>query len=226
MSLYTTHRNAVWLHPPLLLVVVMLATGCATATARIPTPTVAPTATPTPHPAPSPVAGLLDPPPTDCPSSPPPPHALAVSNQFGIPGRGQLLGSPPVWITDYSYPASPLHLDTGGDTAWPQWKVVWEVGPDFARPVQLQVRNLRTGERAWWGSQPATWIGLAFVLDPSQPDANGPGWYHGTYSGYPGALAGQWNEWGSAFLIARAGCYALDVSWPGGGWSILFAAGR
>jgi hypothetical protein len=135
-------------------------------------------ATPTTvSPRPSPVAALLDPPPTGCPASVPPPHVVSVNNQFGIPGAGHLLGSPPVWITDFSYPTSPLHLDVGGYTAWPQWKVVWEVGPNFAQPVHLQVRDLRTGERAWWGSQPATWIGPTFLLDPAQPDANGAGWY-------------------------------------------------
>jgi hypothetical protein len=186
-----------------------------------------PLLTPTPlPPRPSPVALLLDPPPTDCLASQPPPNTLSVTNQFGIPGMGKLLGSPPVWITDFSYPVSPLHLEVGGYTDWPQWKVVWEVGPNDTQPVHLQVRNLRTGDLAWWGSQPDTWVGQTFLLDPKEPDVNGPGWYHGFHSGYPGALAGQWNEWGSAFLISRAGCYALEATWPGGQWSILFAAGR
>src|SRR5579885_3428127 len=201
--------------------------GCATEgpTVQRPTPTRLPAFTATPRSQPSPAAALLDPPPTDCPTSQPP-QTITVTNQFGIQGTGKLLGNAPVWITDYSYPATPLHLNAGGYTQWPQWKVVWEVGPDYTQPVQLQVRNLRTGELAWWGSQPNTWVGHVFRLDPNQPDSNGPGWYHGYHSGYPGTLAGKWNEWGSAFLITRAGCYALEVTWPTGQWSILFAAGR
>ncbi len=188
-----------------------------------PTPPPIPTVPPRPHP--SPVATLLDPPPTDCPTGQPP-KSLPIKDQFGLQGTGKLQGNPPVWIVDPFYPPSPLHLEAGGYTAWPQWKIVWEVGPDYTQAVRLQIRNLRTGELAWWGADPDAWVGKTFVMDPEQPDINGPYWYHGHHFNYPAPVAGTWNEWGSVFLITEAGCYDLQVTWPGGQWDMFFAAGR
>src|SRR6266566_2473071 len=49
--------------------------------------------------------------------------------------------------------------------------------------------------------------------------------YTGT-QGYHGMPASGWYEWGSFLLyLLTAGCYSMDVSWPGGGWHIVFAAG-
>jgi len=53
-----------------------------------------------------------------------------------------------------------------------------------------------------------------FVLDPQHPD-------------HPGSAVGvDYAEWGSYIYIPTAGCYALEATWSGGHWRILFAAGH
>ena len=124
MDLHTTRRNAARLHLPLVLIVAVLATGCAT-TARISTPTVLPTATATPHPAPTPVSGLLAPPPTDCPAVPEPQH-MTLPADFGGGFRGGAVvpGAPPVWQVGLG-DTGPIDLESvSGPTPYPGTKVL------------------------------------------------------------------------------------------------------
>ncbi len=207
--------------------VLILLSSCALSqptTAGRPSPQPSPAATATyALTGPSPVPTLLDPPPTGCPASPPPPQILTVADAFGITGTGQLVGSSPVWIIGFYDPTSPLHLEVDGYASFPSQKIVWEVGPAYPRAVQVQVRNVWTGALAWWNYITPQWYTQTLLLDPSQPEASvGPNSYHGTRP-YQGKT---WNEWGSNVLFTQAGCYALDATWAGGHWRVIFAAGR
>jgi len=51
------------------------------------------------------------------------------------------------------------------------------------------------------------------VLDPQHPD-------------HPVSVVGEgWAEWGTLFVVPKAGCYVVEVSWSTGHWSVTFAAG-
>lgn len=216
------HRLLSWV--PVLVLLSSCAPSHPLSTAGRPSAQPSPAATATHALAgPFPVPTLLDPPPTDCPASPAPPQTLTITDAFGFSGTGQLVGSPPVWIIGIYFPTSPLHLEADGYTASPGQKIVWEVGPDYPHAVQVQVRNLQTGALAWWNYITPQWYTQTLLLDPSQPEASlGPASYHGTRP-YQGKT---WNEWGSNLIFTQAGCYALDATWAGGHWRVIFAAGR
>jgi hypothetical protein len=44
--------------------------------------------------------------------------------------------------------------------------------------------------------------------------------------GVPRSAQETWVVERTILLITHAGCYELDVSWPGGGWQTVFAAGQ
>ncbi|HEV2458761.1 MAG TPA: hypothetical protein VGS80_10390 [Ktedonobacterales bacterium] len=222
MDLHPTRRQAVWLHLPLLLaVVVALVTGCATTSARLPpTPIVLPTATPTPHPAPTPVTGLLAPPPTECPTVPEP-QRMTLSADFGggFVGGDVVTGGAPVWQAGLG---SPLDLEAiSGPTPYPGTKVLWIVGPNYGEPVTLQGHDLRTGTPIWWllldrsGTGSAADAAPSVVLDPAIPNR-----------GATDNSAGHWSIYGVGLTFTVAGCYELEVGWPEGHWRTVFAAGR
>ncbi len=49
-------------------------------------------------------------------------------------------------------------------------------------------------------------------LDPQHPD-------------HPVFVVGEgWAEWGTLFVVPKAGCYVVEVSWAAGHWSVTFAA--
>lgn len=183
-----------------------------------------PSPTPTSnHAGPSPVAGVLAPVPTACPSSP----SLQTRGfpQFsGFSGPVTFSGQAPVWVATPYLPTTPVHLDDQGYTAWPGTKIVWEVGPSFAQPVRVTITNMATGQLAWWGEggDPAQSGGTpaqTLVLDPANADPSAPAVSHGS----PEA---GWNEWGSFVYLPDAACYTLTASWAGGQWGWVFAAGR
>ena len=177
----------------------------------VPAATPLPTGTATPGAGPTPVAGLLDPAPTNCPIIAPP-QMIQVS---GI----ELAGSSPVWIRG-GYSPSTLHLNQIGYTPWPGTKIIWEIGPNYSQAVMVQVKNLQTGALAWWGQgDRPPGAGQTLILDPNHPSGSDP------YSDH-GAGPGGLHEWGTYVYLLAAGCYALQVSWPGGQWRGVFAAGR
>ena len=54
---------------------------------------------------------------------------------------------------------------------------------------------------------------LPAELDPQHPD-------------HPVSVVGEgWAEWGTLFVVPKAGCYVVEVSWAAGHWSVTFAAG-
>jgi hypothetical protein len=164
-------------------------------------------------------------------STPPPTSALTVTPpplgsvpQNCSPGAvphtvfsqlGPVVGQAPIWAAGFDGPHAVLRIPTSYDTytqyGW-TWKLVWEIGPHFSQKVTLHGVNLRTGVPLWFQfNGPET---PAPVLDPQQPT-------------HPAAAAGgDYAEFGSYLYIPTADCYALDATWPGGQWRILFAAGR
>lgn len=204
-----------------LLVGVFLLTGCSiggATTRRTPVQTVTAVPTCTPQLGPCPVSGLLDPPPQRCPASPSL-DSLNFSHFGGFVGGVQFVGHAPVWIPRPYLGGSTvpitIHAEQNGYTPFPGTKIVWEVGPNYTQPVSVQMIDLRTGALAWW-SLDATHSARTFVLDPAMPQGDT---YH--RSPEPG-----WHEWGSGVTIAEAGCYSLQVTWPGGNWRVIVAAGR
>lgn len=156
-------------------------------------------------PGPSPVAILLAPAPQNCPSAPSP-GSKAFPQFYDTP----LTGSGAVWEMGLP-PNATLNLDQLGYTPWPATKILWPILPNFPTIVVVRVTNLRSGSEAWWdtgegGPAPNKPV-RPLVLDRT-----------GNRAGFP--------TWGTGLYFSQAGCYAMSVSWTGGQWRLLFAAGR
>ena len=172
---------------------------------RVAAATVTPTATPI-IPTPLPAGGLLVPPPPDCPASVP-----LDSRSTQPPGFSEtvdMFGRSPVWVAEPYLSQGPVYVSqASGPVPYPQLQIIWEIGPTQHPEVTAQVTDVRTGELAWW-------TGLGGTPDAPVFDIPaGPASYFGWIGG-PSTVA-----------ITHAGCYRLDVSWNGGGWYIIFAAG-
>jgi hypothetical protein len=95
-------------------------------------------------------------------------------------------------------------------------KVLWAVGPDYPSTVILRGHNLRNGAPIWFDIYPNTFTGsndiytTAAHLDPASPNRS----------------SGNFNIWGIGVLFLSAGCFEVDVSWAGGSWGSIYAAGR
>jgi hypothetical protein len=194
-----------------------------------PAPTVA--LYPTPLPTlpvgirPSPVAGLLGPAPTNCPSVPPP-QTFTLPSDFGggFIGALEFEGSSPAWAFGILGVVS-LGQD-GTPVPYPSTKVMWIVGPNFLQPVTLQGHELRTNVPLWFQIYPNNGV------PPSNPDADSVYTTNAVLD--PGApnrgstdnTTGHWNIWGIGVIVLVAGCYEMDVSSAAGIWHMVFAAGR
>jgi hypothetical protein len=180
-----------------------------------PYPTYPPLPTPTPSQAPVPVPtrphSALAPMPTNCPLTALPGTKVFPKGWGGYLQDATLIGRSPVWAGI----GLELHLYIGPQDShggWTGTKILWEVGQDLTTLVTVRVKNLATGASAWWGKgeQPPSYPVL--VLDSRN-------------EGYHGSPASGWYEWGSFLYLLTAGCYSMDVSWPGRLWHIVFAAG-
>ncbi len=171
-----------------------------------------PTSTPSqaPVPLPTPPRSALASMPTNCPLTAVPGTKVFPKGWGGYLQDATLIGRSSVWAGM----GLQVQVYTGntGDP-WTGTKILWEVGQDVTTPVTVRVKNLATGAIAWWGkgSQPPS--APVLVLD-------------GRNEGYHGPAASGWDEWGSFLYVLEAGCYSMDVSWPGGAWHVVFAAGR
>ena len=181
-----------------------------------PSPTIPVPPTRVLEPTPLPITSALGLPPTNCPTAPPL-TTVAVPAFDGFHGGPvQLSGHAPVWIS-LGLPQSITDVtqSTPPSTALPVWPslfIVWEVGPGSHPTATVAVHDLRTGTLAWWavgGNSPQVPI---LVLGPP-PDEPAP-----PAQGYLGYLTN--------LFITRASCYEMTASWPGGSWSLIFAAGQ
>ncbi len=176
-----------------------------------PYPTYPPLPTPTPSqapvPIPTPPRSAPAPMPTNCPLTAVPGTKVFPKGWGGYLQDATLIGRSPVWAGI----GLELHLWTGGDR-WTGSKILWEVSQDLTTTATVRVKNLATGAVAWWGKGDQPPSAPVLVLD-------------GSNAGYHGVPESGWFEWGSFLYLLTAGCYSMDVSWPGGGWHIVFAAG-
>ena len=178
-------------------------------------PSAATQATPTRvlEPTPLPITRALGSPPATCPSAPP--LTMITVPPFGgfYGGPVQMSGRGPVWIPALTLPRSVN--DTVQSTppsaaapAWPSLFIIFAVGPTSHPMVTVEVHDLRTGALAWWaegGNSPQVPL---LALGP-----------------VPGAPEKGYLSYNTLLFITRASCYDMTVTWPGGSWSLIFAAG-
>jgi hypothetical protein len=207
-----------------LLVLLLIAAGCALDRA---TPQASPTATPYPRPSalptstpgalPPAVTGPLAPAPTDC-ATLPAPQTFTLPPDFGggFHSDFTFTGSSPIWALG---PGSPLLVQQPSvDQPYPSTKVMWIVGPNYFQPVTLSGRELRSNAPMWFevyqGAGTTSIFTTHATLDPGAPNR-----------GSTEPSSGHWNIWGIGLLVLSAGCYELDVTWSGGSWRTIYAAG-
>src|SRR6266699_3144401 len=163
----------------------------------VPAATAHPTSVPTPTATPTPVPPVptLGPVPQHCPVSNSTPHMI-------LPGLAPVIGTSPVWAT---WPPGGViaHLSQAppdiyeAPYGWAILKTIWEVGPNYTH-LLFQFDDTPVADA---------------VLDAQHPN-------------HPRSVVGEgWAEWGSVFVVPKAGCYAVDVSWPTGHWSVTFTVG-
>ncbi|HEY6407357.1 MAG TPA: hypothetical protein VIY29_07815 [Ktedonobacteraceae bacterium] len=151
---------------------------------------------------------LPGPPPQDCPARP----TISYSHQ---------VGKAPIWATGFSGHYATLHLypipvsvpafpNTFGWTA----SMLFSVPNGYTSPITLNGADIHSGASLLFQVD-ATQDPLAVLtLDPSQPTVN-----------QGNAAANQEVSWSVTVYFPAAGCYFLSASWPGGHWTMNFAAG-
>lgn len=177
-------------------------------------PVVSPKHTPTPGlDFPSPAPTEISSAPQNCPrTSPLPDTKVFPAGWGGYLVNTTLYGKAPVWSDfppDMQVGPVPNHYNP-----WPGTKVLWEVGPKMTQTVIVQVTNTTTGKAAWWdvgGAPPPSSPERPLVLD-------------GTLGGNHNSPEPGWQEWGTWLYILEAGCYSMDVSWPGDHWRLQFSS--
>jgi hypothetical protein len=171
-----------------------------------------------------PVTTPLAPPPQDCAIKPPPQQKHLDS--LGLNTNVHLVGGGVFWIYEMFY-ASALHLSQpNADQRWPTTKWVVEVGPNYALPVTLRLRDTQTHTLAWWtdGQAPPKAATQTLVLNPLT-DTEDVGSVPGVPDIPHGPSGPGWSEWGLFPVFFAAGCYSLEVSWSGGSWQSILAVG-
>jgi hypothetical protein len=132
------------------------------------------------------------------------------------PAIRPVLGGAPVWVAGFDGPHATLHIPDPSAATYTRYgwieDLLWEVGPNYPEPVIIRGENLRDGAPLWLRMDNQA-ITTLLVLNPGAPHA-------------VSSLGKAWAEWWVSVYISLAGCYALKVSWPGGAWQIIFAAGR
>jgi hypothetical protein len=93
---------------------------------------------------------------------------------------------------------------------WPSIQIIWVTGPNAPPQVTVQVYDLESHTLAWWGADFAS--GPQMPILTLNPPADIPAQSY--------AAGAPW-----LLFITHAGCYQMDVTWPGGSWSLIFAAG-
>lgn len=206
----------------LLMVLVLLSSCSYSAVTPSSTPSPSPTKIP-PLPTSTPIiltpsTSPLSTAPQHCPTSPPMKTRVFPNGWGGYITDQTLVGDAPVWA-NYINPGDIVNPDTQRFTNWPATKIIWEVGPNYhsTQPITVRVTNLSSGELAPWdtgeGAPPPTHVIQPLLLDHNQPS-------------YHGSPESGWQEWGSILYLFKAGCYAMDVTWQGGHWRLIFSVGR
>jgi hypothetical protein len=146
--------------------------------------------------------------PQDCPPGTP----LQKFSPGYLPG----IGGDPLWATPFAGSQATIRFDPAQQDYNSQygWAVTLLLVVKIDNPnlIMVQGENLRSGAPLWFDF---SWLtqGAATVV-----------------AVHPGVFGqernGEWTSWIGYLYIPAAGCYALQASWPGGGWMVTFAAGR
>ncbi len=130
------------------------------------------------------------------------------------------VGKAPVWLYGFDGPRATIHLHGFSQPivhnvyGWPIF-IQLMVKDRFTLPVTLSGGNLRNGPTIFFafypGERPMDSIILGtqgLVVNPIQPET------------------GQRAVWIATMFLFSSGCYTLTAAWPGGRWTVNFAAGR
>ena len=181
------------------------------------TPTATPVPTDTPFPTPTLVAPALGSAPADCPSSTATPHVGGFPNQLTY-----AVGGPDVWVDGFDSARAVTSITRDATGPYTQWG--WPVGialvlrDPFNAAVTLVAHDTRTNSPLWWA-----FLGSDGYTVPRSPPSR---LIRSRIRGSLGATDGASKWWNGALYLPGAGCYTLRASWPGGGWTATFAAGR
>jgi hypothetical protein len=140
-----------------------------------------------------------------------------------IDAFGPALGTSPAWALGFMAEGSrdvlhiidSLHGRTGPHGLYR--KVLWLTQPGYAQKVTLSGHSLSNNDPLWFqfGSDDPT---TTPVLDPAHPGVPG--------SGDPmGSPQNRYANFPSYLFVPGADCYVLEARWPGGNYSVSFAAG-
>jgi hypothetical protein len=162
----------------------------------------------------TPSGNLLEPIPAHCPSSTTATAtAITEISYYDDPAYGQS----PVWMLGLSneqnqrvvhfesYP--PLPYTSHG---W-RWRILVVSAPGYNGKVTLagEQTNGSSGVKSTLFMDGGAGLASQLSLNASQPIMRGL----------------DWAEWPIYVYLPESGCYQLGAHWPGGGWSINFAAG-
>ncbi len=208
----------------ILLLVALLLVGCSSvANPTLSNATPARTLPPATTGGPMPITTPLAAPPNNCTIKSPPAkrHLDSLGANFNV----DLIGGGPFWFYGVFYRNS-FSITPSDQPQWPMLKIVVEVGPDYAQPVTLHLRNMQTGELVWWtdGQAPPGASTQTLVLDPTK-NTESVGSVPGVANVPHGEVSPGWKEWGIFPVFSVAGCYQFDASWSGGSWQSVVSVG-
>ncbi len=187
-------------------------------------PTLAPVPPTSSAARPSPVAGLLGPAPENCLTASPPSSFTMADFGGGFIGNATFQGASPAWEMGLGMVLS-LNQNAG-PVPYPQTKVMWVVGPNYSHSVALAGRELSTGAPLWFQIYPSNAAPITNPDAQSTYTTDALLTAHASNRGQALNSAGAWDVWGIGIVVLVAGCYELNVSWLGGQWRTVFAAGR
>ncbi len=146
--------------------------------------------------------------PSDCP---PAPLAMNVNPDVGV-----AVGGYPLWVTMISYSAALKFYgkDQYTSDGWPA-KVIWSVQTEYQGELTVHGANLKDGTPLKFDPFPNSASGsvsTTLKIDTRALNVS-PTYLH--WVSLPGAI-----------YVSEAGCYALEMDWPGGSWRITFPAGQ
>lgn len=163
------------------------------------------------YPTPTLIASALGPIPMDCPQGSP---LISFDTTMIIPG----VGGSVVWIVAGAFqgPHAVAHLGPMGTSAYTMygWPIAVQIliKYDFTQPVTLTANDLESGYPLWFANNDGTSATPSLTIESQSVNAS--------------TSDGQWVIWFGMLYVPGAGCYSVVSSWPGGGWTAHFAAGR
>jgi hypothetical protein len=145
------------------------------------------------------------------PECPPGPQPQVIAPQY----FGAAIGDTPVWVVGFAGPHATIRIDTRNIQytryGWAA-RVIFVVKPGYTSPIMISGQNMEDSGPLWLQAD-APMPQVSLYLDPNYPEVPSPENY------------GGWAQWPTYLFIPKAGCYGLQARWPGGSWTVDFAAG-